>query len=82
MTEERFLSYFWDAHIRIVDAHLRESGKDYVSGTNAPTVADFKMFGQVGMALADTNDGTFVPKEVQAKIREKIKAVPTYKDWH
>ena len=82
MTEEQFLSDFWDAHIRVVDARLRESSKDYVAGTNAPTVADFKMFGEVGMALAETNDGTIVPKEVQAKIREKIKAVPTYKDWH
>ena len=81
MTEEQFLEEFWDPHIRVVAARLREHGKDFLAGTNKPTVADFKMFGQVSMAMGEMNTGSIVPTEVQEKIRKKIYAVPCYRDW-
>ena len=78
---ENFFTLFWNKQIAVVEGRLAGHGKPFVAGTDRPTIADFKLFGQVSVGLSDTNSGCVVPEDVQTEIMEKINAAPNYAAW-
>ena len=63
---EMFLNGFWDNHLRIIEGRLAKSGKPFVAGTDAPTIADFKLIAQWTTTFPDMTSACVIPEDVQA----------------
>ena len=72
---------FWDNHLRIIEGRLTASGKPFVAGTDAPTIADFKLIAQWTTTFPDMTSACVIPEDVQAQVQAKIDAHPQYKSW-
>ena len=78
---QKHLTGFWDKQIGVVEGRLKGHGKPFVAGTDRPTCADFKLFAQPSIGLADTNPNTKLPLDVQDEVMIKINAAPNYAAW-
>mmetsp|Transcript_13831 Transcript_13831/g.17528 ORF Transcript_13831/g.17528 Transcript_13831/m.17528 type:complete len:147 (-) Transcript_13831:35-475(-) len=71
---------FWDRHIEVIEERLFQHGKKFIVGTERPTIADFKMFAPVSLALK-VNSASVVPTDIQEQVMSKIEANPYYFRW-
>ena len=79
--KETHMTVFWDKSIGVIQARLAAHGKPFVAGTDRPTIADFKLFGQPSVAFTATNAACVMPQDLQDEIQAKIDAAPEYKAW-
>ena len=59
---------------------LAGHGKSFLAGTERPTIADFKLFAAISIALP-MNTGCQVPDDVQQILQQEIEEKPAYKAW-
>ena len=77
---DAWVSGFWTTYIKFLEARLAAHGKNYVAGTDAPTVADFKCF-QVCVTFIPENSAMALPEAVKAKIDAVVAQHPSYSRW-
>ena len=78
--EEKYIT-FWNKQSAVVEKRLKGHGKPFVAGTDRPTIADFKLFAQVGYGFPDSAQACAIPPEVQGKAQAVIDGCPAYKAW-
>ena len=81
VNKETFMTVFWDKQIGVVQGRLAAHGKLFATGTDRPTIADFKLFAQPCVAFTSTNAACVMPQDLQDEIQAKIDAAPEYKAW-
>ena len=63
---EKYLG-FWQKQSSVVEKRMAH-GKPFVAGTDRPTIADFKLFGQVSYGFPDSCQACMIPPEVQGQV--------------
>ena len=64
---EIFLNDWFGKHMKVCSGRLTSHGKPFIAGTDRPTIADFKMFAAISIALP-MNTGCKVEEEVQQEL--------------
>lgn len=78
---DTFVNNYWNKVLPIVERRLTAHGKNFLAGTDRPTIADFKAF-QMHMSTIDPNSpACVVPPSVLAKVNAVIDKHPNYKRW-
>ena len=65
----------------VIERRMAEHGKPFIAGTDRPTIADFKAFATVSVALPECNSACAVPANVQTQLAAKIASHTNYARW-
>ena len=72
---------FWNPQTSTIDMHLQSHNKNFIAGTDRPTIADFKAFAFFLVGSESFNPGTTVPIAVSDKISIRVRSYPRYANW-
>ena len=76
---DHWLNRLWKSMLVVLEARLVGHGKQFLAGTDRPTIADFKAFQFITNNL--NGNGAAVPEDAKARLRVLIADFPTYSRW-
>ena len=79
--DAKILTDYYTKKMGLIEARLTASNKPFVGGTDAPTIADFKVFHFDTYLFSEFTTACLIPAELQEELKTMREASPKYEAW-